>query len=132
MQTPWIFSSTFLPYTGEPIDFLLEDRSEPIHGVFVDGQFHSRWADYGVDRVQSWRGLDADSSLALIEVPKTAKAGAFIATVRRLTRVFSGRRGDVAPIVPPHCRARTDAAAPVAKPRAAAAARHFHSNQISS
>jgi len=40
MQAPWIFSSTFLPYTSELIDFLLEDRSEPLDGTFGDGMFH--------------------------------------------------------------------------------------------
>ncbi|MEO7478751.1 MAG: hypothetical protein ABIT64_05930 [Lysobacteraceae bacterium] len=62
METPWIFSSTFLPCVGEPIEFLLEEREQPMHGTFANGAFHSRWADYDSSRVGSWRALqDAPS-----------------------------------------------------------------------
>jgi hypothetical protein len=54
MQTKWILRSTSLPGAGDPVDFLLLNRSVPIHGAFTDGVFHARWADYGVDRVESW------------------------------------------------------------------------------
>jgi hypothetical protein len=35
------FSSAFLPYTGESIEFLLEEREQPIHGTFAK---HDIWA----------------------------------------------------------------------------------------
>jgi hypothetical protein len=60
MATQWIFSATYLPHGGESIDFRLDDREEPIHGTFADGSFHSRWADYPVDRVRAWRKALAD------------------------------------------------------------------------
>lgn len=90
MQAPWIYSSTFLPYTGEPIDFLIKDRSEPLHGTFGNGMFHSRWADYDADLVQSWRGSEADRPVAPIEMPNVVTAGAFITTWRRALRWSHG------------------------------------------
>ena len=131
MQAPWIFSSTFLPYTGEPIDFLLKDRSEPLHGTFGNGMFHSRWADYGADRVQSWRGSDADQVVAPMGMPKVATAGAFITTWRRLTSAVSGRRSAV-PTVSPHRHSRTTALSVVPKGPADGVTRCIDSNQISS
>ena len=78
MQNQWIFSSTFLPYTGEPIDFMLEDRGQPIHGTYADGSFHSRWADYDADRVTSWRGTEGNPP-AVQCVSVAVPTGAFIA-----------------------------------------------------
>lgn len=106
MQSQWIFSSTFLPYTGEPIEFMLEEREQPIHGTFADGLFHSRWADYAADRVASWRGADRDpSAVAPIAIPKLVQAGAFATTMKRLANVLSGR-SNVTPIKPPRSHAR--------------------------
>jgi hypothetical protein len=96
MQAKWIFSSTFLPYTGEPIDFLLEDRSEPIHGTFDNGIFHSRWADYSANRVQSWRGSDDARRVAPIEAPSTAMKGAFTTMMKRLSSALTRRRNTLA------------------------------------
>jgi hypothetical protein len=129
MQTKWIFSSTFLPYTGEPIEFMLEDRNQPIHGTFANGAFHSRWADYDVDRVASWRGSDGDLSAVPMQIPTVSK-GTFITTLRRLTKVLS--RGRVAPIVPPRSHARTNAVPAISMQPVASSTRHIASNQISS
>lgn len=94
MQTPWIPSSTFLPYTGDPIDFLLEDREQPIRGVFADGGFHSRWADYDTCRVTSWRASGGDPPEATA-VPKAAPTDALIAMLKRLIGPASAHRSAV-------------------------------------
>ena len=108
MQTPWIFSSTFLPYTGEPIDFLLEDRSQPMHGTFANGMFHSRWADYAADRVQSWRGADSDPSAEPLEMPKAGTTGIWVALLKRLPNIFSMGR-NASPMTQSHTHSRTNA-----------------------
>lgn len=128
MQEKWIFSSTFLPYTGEPIEFMLEDRKQPIHGTFANGAFHSRWADYDVDRVASWRGSDGDPSAEPIKL-STASTGRFIATLKRLARVLAGRG---APIALPLSHARTHAVSAMPQHPVVSSAHHFASNQISS
>jgi len=132
MQTPWIFSSTFLPYTGEPIDFMLEDRSQPIHGTFVNGVFHSRWADYGADRVQSWRGSHADRVAAPMEMPKAATPSVFITMLKRLSNGLSRGR-NAQPVAQRRSHARIAVAPPTAvKYPSAVALRRVDSNQISS
>ena len=68
MPAKWIFSSTFLPLAGEPVDFMLEDRDTPISGIFAEGRFHSRWANFDVERVQSWRAVEGDQVVAPIAV----------------------------------------------------------------
>jgi hypothetical protein len=131
MQEKWIFSSTFLPYTGEPIEFMLEDRNQPIHGTFADGVFHSRWADYDPERVASWRESDGDPSHAPMPKAKAAPAGTFITTLRRLAKILSGGRY-AASIEPLHSHARTPEMRAIPMPPIAVAARRIHSNQISS
>ena len=128
MQAQWIFSSTFLPYTGEPIEFLLEDRKQPIHGTFANGLFHSRWADYDADRVASWRGSDGDPSAEQIAMPTVVTAGTFITTLRRLARIVSGG-SMAAPIVKPRSRARVALVSGVAMRPSMAAMRRIVSNQ---
>jgi hypothetical protein len=108
MQAPWIFSSTFLPFAGEPIDFMLEDRNQPIHGTFVDGIFHSRWADYGPDRVQSWRGSTDAAGAHPMGAAKAAPEGAFLATLMRLVRSWVTKSAS-APIATSHRRSRRPA-----------------------
>ena len=108
MQAPWNHSSTFLPHSGEPIDFLLEDRSQPMHGTFANGMFHSRWADYTADRVQSWRGSDVDPSAEPIEVPKSTATGTWVALRKRLLQAFSMRTHENA-MQRPHTHSRTHA-----------------------
>lgn len=129
MQEKWIFSSTFLPYTGEPIEFMLEDRNQPIHGTFADGIFHSRWADYDANRVASWRETDGDPSTAPIETPP-ATMGRFMTTLKRLARILSRRRG--IPIAAPRSHSRPHAVQVLPMHPVVSGARHIASNQISS
>jgi hypothetical protein len=131
MQAQWIFSSTFLPYTGEPIEFLLEDRKQPIHGTFANGIFRSRWADYGADRVASWRKADGDPSAEPIEMPHAVASGTFMATLKRLGRALSTSRR-AAPIKPTRSHSRLVAAQAIMVRPPAAATRRFDSVEFSS
>ncbi|MEO8742119.1 MAG: hypothetical protein ABI365_02910 [Lysobacteraceae bacterium] len=109
MQEPWIYSSTFLPYTGEPIEFLLEAHDQPIHGTFDNGVFHSRWADYAAERVASWRdwktGHAADHPGVSLAVPAVSN-GSFLTRLKRLAGMLSHRRV-IVPIVILRDRSRT-------------------------
>jgi hypothetical protein len=128
MQTQWIFSSTFLPHVGEPVDFMLEDRGQSIRGTFSDGSFHSRWADYDAQRVKSWRGSGNDPS----DVQATAKAaptGAFLGMLKRWVRPLSANRRAVP--MSPRSHSRRTATSIDTRP-VAAKARRIDSNQISS
>lgn len=107
MRDQWIYSSNFLPYTGEPIEFRLEEREKPIPGNFADGVFHSRWADYRRSRVGSWRSLDSDASALPIEVP-TSRGGSFSWIVTRMKNIISRSHGSDL-IAPPRNRARSPA-----------------------
>jgi hypothetical protein len=86
MQAPWNHKSTFLPYTGEAIDFMLEDRSQPMHGTFANGMFHSRWADYDVDRVHSWREAHGEPPALQADLSKMVTTGTWIARLNRRLR----------------------------------------------
>jgi hypothetical protein len=72
MELQWIYNSSFLPYTGEPIEFMLEERGQSIDGTFANGHFHSRGADYDIRQVTSWRESDGASAAPIMkpaEVP---------------------------------------------------------------
>jgi hypothetical protein len=93
MQPNWILRSAALPRAGKPIDFLLADRSVPIHGAFGDGVFHARWADYGADRVESW----CESAEAFQTGTKTRET----ATLRSLLARVFGRKSPHSTSAPP-------------------------------
>lgn len=44
-----------LPHEGQPVEFVLEGRDVPITGTYVAQTFRSRWSDYSVERVRTWR-----------------------------------------------------------------------------
>jgi hypothetical protein len=130
MQDQWIYSSSFLPYTGDPIEFRLEEREQPISGTFADGVFHSRWADYGRSSVGSWRVLHDEPSAPPMGEPAST-TGTFAQIVRQLKITMSRNHGtDV--IASQQHRARTAAMAPTALPRTHAITRGIDSNQMSS
>jgi hypothetical protein len=58
MQIQWVFTSASLPQADETIEFMLDDRDVPMCGRYSNGVFFSHWAEYEVDRVQSWRTAD--------------------------------------------------------------------------
>ncbi len=131
MQTQWIFSSTFLPYTGEPIEFRLEEGEPPLHGIFANGAFQSRWGDYEPDGVAQWRGSQSDPTVVPILIPHVAPQRSFTATLKQLTHLFSRDRNASA-VVSSRVRsiARNSTAAPT--PTVATATRRNDSNQMSS
>jgi hypothetical protein len=129
MDSQWIHSASFLPYTGEPIEFMLEEHGESIFGTFANGEFHSRWTDYDARRVASWRELGAASPAPTAE-PTVAPAATFSSALKRLIRAVCGRP-ILAPIMLPRGRCRTTAApANTTAPNVAASGR-ADSNQMS-
>jgi hypothetical protein len=83
MHAQWILSKTSLPCTGKPVDFLLADRSVPIHGTFDNGVFHAHWADYGADRVDSWCESDDKAPVVPFEAAKATITGRFVGALKR-------------------------------------------------
>ncbi|MEO8461501.1 MAG: hypothetical protein ABI451_13310 [Dokdonella sp.] len=130
MQDQWIYSSILLPYTGETIEFKLEERGQPISGVFANGAFHSHWADYGTSRVGSWRSLDSDPSARPIEAP-TSTTGSFARMFKRLKNITSRSHGSDL-IAPSRDQVSTAAIAAVTLPMSMATATAYgiHSNQM--
>jgi hypothetical protein len=57
MNANWIHSSTKLPREGQQIEFMLDHRNAPLQGTYSQQSFHSRWAEYDVERVGSWCDL---------------------------------------------------------------------------
>ena len=57
MYADWNHSSNGLPREGQQIEFVLDYRSVAMQGTYDHQVFHTRWADYTVDRVRSWRDL---------------------------------------------------------------------------
>ena len=98
-------NSTFFPYTDEPIDFRIKDREEPIHGSFVHGNFHSRFADYDVHRVQSWRHAHVDAAHEEIVEPHAASRRWFTPIVR-VAKLLLSRDDGVIPEMTQRSRAR--------------------------
>lgn len=131
MQAPRISGSTFLPYTGEPIDFMHEQCNRPIHETFIESVTYSNWAEDGIDRVYSWHGHDMAPSIAPGKRPKTPRPGVLITTLKRLVGVRSERPHIAAP-TPPRRHSPAPPNSAVAVQPATAPARFFDSNQISS
>ena len=61
MDTQWVRSSTALPRDGQPIEFVLDHREVPIGGTYAGSIFRSRWTNYEVERVGSWRLADSSA-----------------------------------------------------------------------
>ncbi len=82
MVEDWIQSSTGLPRDGEEIEFVVDGRTVALHGIYTLPAFYSHWAEYGVDRVRSWRTLSPKCDLAASGSNQPARA------------LFSGRDVD--------------------------------------
>ena len=65
MDIDWINSSAGLPRDGEEIEFVLDSRTVAMRGTYIRPDFHSHWAEYGVNRVRSWRNLSPKCDLAV-------------------------------------------------------------------
>jgi hypothetical protein len=57
--TQWIASSSALPHDGDSVEFVLDGRKIPLDGTYTGQTFTSRWSGYDVQRVRTWRVLDA-------------------------------------------------------------------------
>lgn len=130
MQDQWTMRSNFQPTAGKPIEFRLEDRGQPISGIFSDDVFNSRCADYDQDRVGSWRSLNGDPSVSPMGTP-TPKAGSFSRIVTRMRSIISWSRGNDL-TTPTHHQSKTAAVAATPVSATSAVARAIHSNQMSS
>ena len=59
MDTRWVTSATALPQEGQPVEFVLDGRAVAMGGIYVRRTFRSRWAGYEVERVHTWRSMNA-------------------------------------------------------------------------
>jgi hypothetical protein len=80
MDAQWVASSAGLPNEGQPVEFMLEDREIAMDGTYVQQTFRSRWTDYGVERVRTWRSAGvasfADDTCAIDMAPGGAQCAA--------------------------------------------------------
>jgi hypothetical protein len=58
-STRWIASSTALPHDGDSVEFVLDGRKVPLDGTYTRQTFNSRWSGYDVQRVRTWRVMEA-------------------------------------------------------------------------
>lgn len=59
MSIEWVTSSAALPHDGDCVEFVLDGREVPLDGTYRHQAFQSRWSEYDVQRVRSWRRADA-------------------------------------------------------------------------
>lgn len=85
MKTEWILSSRALPAVGKSVDFLVVDRSVPIHGTFLNGVFHAHWADYDTLRVEWWCPSAETPAAAPIAAAKSGFADWLVTAMKRWT-----------------------------------------------
>jgi hypothetical protein len=130
MDSQWINSSSFLPSTGDPIEFMLEERGQSICGTFDDGQFHSRWAHYDAHQISSWRESEL-ASAAPAEKPTATPANTLASALKRLIGAVS-RRPILTPLVVPRSRCRRTAVPANTMASNVSGSRRVDSNQMSS
>ncbi len=73
MGEDWNQSSNGLPRDGEQIEFVLDGRTVAMRGTYRLPAFYSHWAEYGVDRVRSWRKLSPKLDVAGAESDRAAR-----------------------------------------------------------
>jgi hypothetical protein len=59
MHAPWVRSCAALPSEGQVVEFILDDRDVAIDGTYAGQSFHSRWTEYDLERVGTWRMTDS-------------------------------------------------------------------------
>lgn len=98
MSEDWNQSSNGLPRDGEQIEFVLDGRTVAMHGTYALPAFHSHWAEYGVDRVRSWRKLSPKLDLAGAESDQAMDVfhGSRVDDTSPLHFFFAGGRSHVA------------------------------------
>ncbi len=55
MYADWTDSSNGLPREGQQVEFMLDCRPSVMEGSYLHQAFRSKWAEYDVERVRSWR-----------------------------------------------------------------------------
>jgi hypothetical protein len=130
MELQWIYSASFLPYTGEPIEFMLEERGQSIYGTFANGHFHSGGADYNSHQVTSWRESDVTSAAPIMK-PAAVPARTFGSTVKQLIGAFS-RSPLLSPCMTPSSRCTAAVAPERSSTPNVSISRPIDSNQMSS
>jgi len=63
MCDSWVPSSAALPREGQPVEFVLDDRAVAIDGTYARQIFRSRWTEYEIARVRTWRVVEANASV---------------------------------------------------------------------
>jgi hypothetical protein len=71
MSAQWVTSATGLPHQGESVEFMLDGRDVAMDGTYDRQTFRSRWTGYEVQRVRTWRLVDANSAEAHSEPSAT-------------------------------------------------------------
>jgi hypothetical protein len=61
MHAQFVGPSTGLPQQGQAVEFVLDDRDVAIVGTYDEPMFRSRWSEYAVERVRTWRSACSDS-----------------------------------------------------------------------
>lgn len=61
MSTEWVPSSAALPREGTSVEFVLDGRNIPMDGKYTHQSFQSRWSEYDVQRVRTWRPVGMES-----------------------------------------------------------------------
>ena len=64
MSAQWVTSASGLPHQGESVEFMLDGRSVAMDGTYDRQAFRSRWTEYDIQRVRTWRLADAHSAEA--------------------------------------------------------------------
>ena len=63
MDSLWVSSAAGLPLEGQPIEFVLDGREVALDGTYGLGTFQSRWSEYAIERVRSWRSVDLSTGV---------------------------------------------------------------------
>ena len=61
MSIEWVPSSAALPREGASVEFVLDGRKVPMDGRYVHQSFQSRWSEYDIQRVRTWRPAGMES-----------------------------------------------------------------------
>ena len=52
---------TGLPKQGQAVEFVLDDRDVAMLGTYDRQMFRSRWSEYAINRVRTWRSACTDA-----------------------------------------------------------------------
>ena len=76
MFTQWTSSSAALPHEGQNVQFVLDGRDVAMEGAYVRRIFRTRWTDYDVERVRTWRCTDSNAAESAAAQPALADLSA--------------------------------------------------------